>query len=333
MCGKAMINSGAQADRDERRRIFRALVPSFGTVLPSSFFQKTSVRLPGVERVHNLIEGIYKPAWSEYPLAVASMLKSPYSDQVFYSPDRTWWIQYSPKAGGMNLAVNAGLIRCMTDRQPLLVMRQVSDKTHAGGARHRLLGLGYVENFDPKTDLFRIRGLEWSEVCKELGLGLAEAEIVPALRLEALEAWAPFVAEERAIYQVSRQKRDVAFKEVVLENYGFTCAVTGQRFRTVNYVEAEGAHIISKEVRGTDDPRNGIALSKSVHWAFDRGMFTISDQYEVVLHPKIAKEHHDRFPLFEMARQRIHLPKDDHYWPHREALRWHKEEVFDRFSP
>jgi hypothetical protein len=85
------------ADLAERLRIFRALLPYFGTVQSSSFFQKTAAVIPGVERIHHLIEGIYKPATSAYTLSISSMLKSPYSDQVFYNPDRTWWMQYSSK--------------------------------------------------------------------------------------------------------------------------------------------------------------------------------------------------------------------------------------------
>src|SRR6266705_2385197 len=133
-------------DVAERTRIFRALLPYFGTVEPSAFFQKTAAVVPGVERIHHLIEGVYKPAWSIYPLSISSMLKSRYNDQVFYNPDRTWWMHYSPKAGTMDLAANAALTRCMTDKQPVLVLRQVSDKTSAEGSRHRLLGLGFVEN-------------------------------------------------------------------------------------------------------------------------------------------------------------------------------------------
>jgi hypothetical protein len=34
----------------------------------------------------------------------------------------------------------------------------------------------------------------------------------------------------------------------VLSNYGFTCAVTGQRFRHGKTIEAEAAHIIGKDV-------------------------------------------------------------------------------------
>jgi hypothetical protein len=316
----------------ERRRIFRALVPYFGTVQPAAFFQRTSEVVPGVERVHNLIEGIYKPAWSNYPLSIASMLKSPYADKVFFNADRTWWIQYSPKAGGMDIAVNAALVRCMTDKQPVLVMRQVADKTSREGARHRLLGLGYVEQFDPKEDLFRIRGLEWEEVSRFLGIGLSDDLIETALRLETLEQWTPFVAENRAVYQVSREKRDAAFRGIVLQNYGYTCAVTGQRFHSPKHVEAQSAHIIGKDVRGTDDPRNGIALSRSAHWAFDKGIFTISDQYEVLVNPKARAADTARFPILELDRKPVVLPSDKAYWPHQEALAWHKKEVFNHFS-
>ena len=87
----------------ERRRIFRGLVPHFGTIQPADFFRHTSEYVPSVERVHPLIEGIYKPAGLVYPLSIASMLKSQYHDQLFYNPDRTWWINYSPKEGGMDI--------------------------------------------------------------------------------------------------------------------------------------------------------------------------------------------------------------------------------------
>ncbi len=86
-------------------------------------------------------------------------------------------------------------------------------------------------------------------------------------------------------------------------------------------------------MQGTDDPRNGIALSKSAHWAFDRGIFTISDQYEIVLNPKLSAARIANFPLAEMDRRSIRLPEDPYYRPHPNALAWHKEEVFDRFEP
>jgi hypothetical protein len=320
----------------ERRRIFRELVPYFGTVQPASFFRETSAVVKGLQRIHPLIEGIYKPADSVYALSIGSFLDNPYNDQIFHNADRTWWMEYSPKRGRIDSAVNTSVIRCMTDRQPVLAMRQDSDKASAAGARHLLLGLGYVEGFDPGRNLFRVRGLTFDEVSAVTGTHLSEEAdelIETALRLESLEEWVPFAAEDRAVYKISRQKRDAAFRAIVLSNYDSTCAVTGQRFKSPRHVEADGAHIIGKDVRGTDDPRNGVALSRSAHWAFDRGMFTISDQYEVVVNPKISNASVAKFPALEIDRRKIVLPTDEHYWPHPEALAWHKQEVFDRFSP
>jgi putative restriction endonuclease len=316
----------------ERLRIFRAVVSNFGKILPAAFFQDTTRFIPGVTRVHNLASGIFKPKGSDYALCITSMLTSPYHDKIYYNPDRTWWMHYSPKSGGMDHAANVALVRCMSDHQPLLVAKQVSDKSHRDGSRYRLLGLGYVEHFDAVTDLFRIRGLEWAEVSATIGLGLPDELVETALRLESLEAWTPFVSENRAIYQVSRERRDAAFAGIVLDNYGNTCAVTVQRFHSANHIEADGAHIIGKSVQGTDDPRNGIALSKTAHWAFDRGIFTISDQYEVIINPKARNANITNFPVLEMDRRKIELPKDSYYWPHPDALDWHRTEVFDRFN-
>jgi putative restriction endonuclease len=107
--------------------------------------------------------------------------------------------------------------------------------------------------------------------------------------------------------------------------------VTGLRFNSKKHTEAAAAHIIGKSALGTDDPRNGIALSQSVHWAFDHGIFTITDQFEVLINPKARTARIAAFPLMELDRKPIQLPKDTYYRPHPEALEWHRKEVFDKF--
>jgi HNH endonuclease len=142
----------------------------------------------------------------------------------------------------------------------------------------------------------RLRGLHIEEVIRYLygESRLADDLVETAVRLEALEDWTAVVQEERAVYRVNRLTRDAAFRDVVLANYGYTCAVTGLRFRRGAYVEAEAAHIIGKEARGPDDPRNGLALSRTAHWAFDHGIFTLSDDYEVTIHDR-ARDGDQRF--------------------------------------
>jgi putative restriction endonuclease len=318
-------------ERDERRRIYRCLLPFFGKILPASFYQKTSKHLPDVERIHPLIEGIYKPKWSVYALTIASMLKSPYADSVKYNPDHSWQMLYSPKAGSMDLSANSALLRCHADRQPLLVLRQISDKSDPLGARHRLLGLGSVDAFDLGRQLFQIRGLLLEEAQSYLEVELTDDLLPSALRLEALEDWQPFLADDRTLYRVSANRRDRAFREVVLEAYNHTCAATEQQFQYGGCIEAEAAHIIPKELQGTDDPRNGLALSRSVHWAFDAGLFTISTRYEVQVHPKAYEARHRHFRLLDMDRKQILLPSDTAMRPHPEALEWHRENRFGRF--
>src|SRR3954468_18115501 len=116
-----MVLSGQSIDLAERLRVFRAVAPHFGKILPAAFLQDTNQSVPGVVRLHNLASGIFKPKDSALALCITSMLSSPYHDRVFYNPDRTWWMHYSPKSGGMEHAANVALIRCMTDHQPLLV--------------------------------------------------------------------------------------------------------------------------------------------------------------------------------------------------------------------
>ena len=147
-----------------------------------------------------------------------------------------------------------------------------------------------------------------------------------------MEEFSPFVSEDKAIYQVSKQKRDHAFTNVVLDQYDFRCAVTGIKYHSENLTEAQAAHIISKGRQGSDDPRNGIALSRTTHWAFDVGVFTISDQYEIVVHPKAKLASANKFPILDMNGVQINLPDDENYYPHEKALEWHRKEVFNKFS-
>ena len=233
----------------------------------------------------------------------------------------------------MGIAQNVALLNCMEQHEPLLVLKQLSDKTGRRGAQYRLLGLGLIEKYDAESNVFIIRGVEFATleaVCADLP---EEEALATALRTEIVLPFAMFEQPDREIYQVSREKRDAAFSRVVLDEYGYTCAVTGQRYRSKHHVEAQAAHIVSKKEHGSDDPRNGLALSHTFHWAFDVGLFTVSDQYEVIVHPKAPLANGKAFPLLQLDRQQLHLPDDKEFWPHGDALRWHKKEVFEKFDP
>ena len=53
---------------------------------------------------------------------------------------------------------------------------------------------------------------------------------------------------------------------------------------------------------------------------------------EVLINPKASAASIAQFPAIEVNRRKVLLPEDSYYWPHPEALAWHKQEVFDCFS-
>jgi len=320
-------------EKERRWQIFQALLPFYGKKVRPDFLRQTSQYVPDVERIHHLIEGIYKPAWSDYALSIASMLVNPYADKVTFLPDGRWIIKYSPREGGLNLAVNQGLLKCMVDKEPVIVLKQLSDRTGGQGAQYRLMGLGLIDNYEAATNLFTIFHVDYATLAQVSQGADDDIFISSAIRAFALDEFKPFVVDDVAIYQVAKQKRDQAFKNVILDQYNFQCAVTGLKYHSANLIEAQAAHIIGKGEKGSDDPRNGIALSRTAHWAFDVGMFTISDQYEIVIHPKAKNVSTNKFPILEMHGRQIHLPEDENYYPHVDALAFHKREVFDRFLP
>ncbi len=322
-----------KAEKETRWQIFRALLPHYGKKVTPDFLRKTSKYIPGITRVHPLIEGIYKPKWSDHALSIASMKVNPYKDRLTYLPDGRWQIKYSAKAGGPQIAANQGLFKCLNDKEPIIVLEQLSDKTHKKGTWYRLMGLGLIESYSAVDETFSIYHVDYATLEMVSGAGDSEQAIASVMRSFTLEEFKPFVSEDKAVYQISSQKRDPAFKNVVLDQYGYSCAVTGMKYNSDRLVEAQAAHIISKEKLGSDDPRNGLALSRVAHWAFDIGMFTITDQLEILVHPNAKKADINKFPILEMDRQLINLPDDENYFPHPDALKWHKEEVFNSFSP
>ena len=215
-------------------------------------------------------------------------------------------------------------------KQPVIVLFQVPKKNRTDKVKYRLLGLGIIDNFIHEKNVFEVINIKYDNF-KNLGrkdVMFEEAKI----RTSAFDKFQLF-EEEKATYVVSSSvKRERAFRNVVLDSYDYTCAVTGLKFFSESHVEAQAAHIVSKSKKGTDHICNGIALSGSVHWAFDIGAFTISDQYEVILNPKVKHANIKDFLLFNLDRKPIIVPEDDKFLPHPDALNWHKEEVFNKFK-
>ena len=125
----------------------------------------------------------------------------------------------------------------------------------------------------------------------------------------------------------SRPYRDVAFRRKVREAYDYRCAISGLRLRNGGgRPEVQAAHIRPVERQGSDSVRNGLALSGTLHWMFDRGLISVAADHTILVsRNKVPSDVVDRLIL---PHGKLCLPSAERDWPHPENLQWHRENVF-----
>jgi putative restriction endonuclease len=137
---------------------------------------------------------------------------------------------------------------------------------------------------------------------------------------------APPEEQARRIEQIllNRKVRDANFRRQICDAYDNRCAVT--MLSMVNgggKAEVQAAHIWSVTSGGPDVVQNGLALSGTVHWLFDRHLISLTDDYRLLVsHNKVPAELRS---LFAQQMNRIHLPKDSKLWPHPSYIAKHRE--------
>jgi putative restriction endonuclease len=140
----------------------------------------------------------------------------------------------------------------------------------------------------------------------------------------------PFIYEQERIrvpQLTSRIVRDRVFRSVVLRAYDERCAVTG--LKLINgggRAEVAAAHIRPVEHHGPDIVNNGVALSGTAHWMFDRGLITFSDDLDII----ISRHVNDRDGAESLINKtgRLVGPTHGRDRPHPAFLSWHRENIF-----
>jgi len=128
-------------------------------------------------------------------------------------------------------------------------------------------------------------------------------------------------------FQFTNIIRENAFRDLLLYFYDNKCAVTGEAIRYRNLSNIEAAHIIPGLYGGPTHPKNGIPLSRDLHWAFDEGFFTLNKEYCVTVHEKAITN-----PILAaIDGRKILLPQDHRAWPSLHSIDWHKTNIFGIF--
>jgi putative restriction endonuclease len=149
---------------------------------------------------------------------------------------------------------------------------------------------------------------------------------MPGLR----EEQKPFTFEqtrERISYLSSRVVRDRIFRRTVLRAYGERCAVTG--LRLINgggRAEVDAAHIRPVEQNGPDIVNNGLALSGTAHWMFDRGLISLTNNLEILVSSRVNDQAGVRALINKNGY--AHLPDRYLERPHPHFLDWHRAHCF-----
>jgi len=125
---------------------------------------------------------------------------------------------------------------------------------------------------------------------------------------------------------VTVKVREAAFQSVIRKAYDATCALTG--LKIINgggLCEIEAAHIRPVQDFGPDSPRNGIALSRTCHWLFDRGIISLEDDGKILMAKKLVPDQVKR-----MINQNGYavFPENKIWKPHQNFLKYHRENKF-----
>lgn len=119
----------------------------------------------------------------------------------------------------------------------------------------------------------------------------------------------------------------VSFRDFVMTGYKYKCAITGNVIRYGSFMNLEAAHIWPRSHQGLFLPSNGIALCRDMHWAFDKGMFTVDDNLRVRVHPDIESEY-----LTQYNAKQIFIPENAFFRPDINSLHYHQSNIYGLFK-
>lgn len=205
-------------------------------------------------------QGIFKPAvLPEVPLSITTTTNSPYKD----SEDKQGRLLYSFTGTDPDHWQNKGLMKAMEQQVPLVYFKALLPGRYAASYP------AYIVGSDPGQMMFTV---EFGEA-KTLYAG------APAKEAEIVRAYATRETKVRLHQQ--------EFREIVLDAYDEHCTCCRLGHRRL----LDATHIIpDKEPEGLAIVKNGLALCKLHHAAFDSNLFGIRPDHVIEVRKDILKE-------------------------------------------
>lgn len=123
--------------------------------------------------------------------------------------------------------------------------------------------------------------------------------------------------------------RSGRFKREVMLAYKNRCAVSGAQILTdLSISMLDACHIIPFSESYNDTISNGIALTPTLHRAFDRGLIGIDEDYKITVSNSFQEDSFSPYNIKQFAGKQIHLPDSISHFPDVQNLLAHSK----RFS-
>lgn len=164
-----------------------------------------------------------------------------------------------------------------------------------------------------------------SELTFDIIRSLLDAHFPVSLHKEILQT----VNIELPLQPFDTRTHTSNFRANVLRAYEYKCAVCGFDVKLGNVpVALDACHIQWQAAGGPDEAMNGLALCVMHHKLFDRGVFTLSRQLQIL----VSDNAHGSLGLQEWLMafhgETINFPQRRSCYPREEFIDWHVREVF-----
>ncbi len=168
----------------------------------------------------------------------------------------------------MTLDTNRSLLRCMEDKVPIGVIRQVESMD--GKRAYEIRGLSYVTGFDGTHFLLRGEPIDVTQ---------RPVEVPAALAFEPFDKVLPTLGP------TLRRIREARFRVAVQRIYHERCCLCNIGYHVGRTPLAmQAAHVIPFEDNGTSkDVRNGVLLCSNHHALFDSYVWTLDEDFRVLV--------------------------------------------------
>lgn len=233
---------------------------------------------------------------------------------------QTWGGARSPES---RLTDQLGAMRNLAAGGDVLIVQRSIDRLD-----HYRLTLVRKSFAEFATVAVLIAGRKWG-VLANTTPPVSDDDLEFAREEESAHEAAPFALFDSAAATttstVKKVARSIVFRSKILDLYEETCAVCSEALRAPSGVtEVDAAHVVPRSVLGSDDARNGLALCKRHHWAFDKGLFGVGDDRKIIV-PNIVSALAENISLKQFNGRPIREATNATMRVHPSAFEWHRE--------